>query len=262
VTTNNINLFDGERHFVVIAFDHTNNNNNIVNLYVDGALVLTVNLGSYTGQTVNGTTFVGPNDEANNHPRLGVGCLITPFEVTALPVVPTNTRLILDEIYWAKTAINQTQAAALYNIMPDKTNNNSLAEAITASALMVDPEISAAVNYVSTAFTASALMTLETVTADRNIINLVLPATASAQLLNAERIDNANIAADLFVASAIFNDAGVVITIPGPTLFASATMVRPALVNGQRITTLTAYVRYLREQNFRGINIPRLVEIK
>jgi hypothetical protein len=262
VTANDISIFNGERHFIVIAFDHTNNNNNLVNLYVDSVLVLTVNLGSYTGQTINGTTFVGPNDEANNHPRLSVGCLITPFGVTALPVVPTNTRLIIDEIYWAKTAINQTEVAALYNIMPDKDNNDSAADALHASALMVDPAISTGVNHVSAVATASALINEVTVTADRNIINLALPVTASAELLNAERIDNVNIVADLFVASAIFNDAGVKITFPGGPMLASAIIVKPALVNGQVITNLTAYIRYLRAQNVNGNLIPRLVEIK
>lgn len=262
VTTNNINIFDGERHFIVVAFDHTNNNNNNVNLYVDSILVLTVNLGSYTGTTVNGTAFVGPNDEVNNHPRLGVGCLITPFEQTALPVVPTNTRLILDEIYWAKTAITQTQVTNLYNIMPDKNNNDSAAEAMTASALIVDPTIVTTVDYISGVSAASALINEVTVIADRNIVNLPLSATASVEFLDAQRVNNVIISADVFVATATFNDAGVRITLSGNTMFASATMVKPALVNGQRITTLTAYVRYLRSQNYNGNNIPRLVEVK
>jgi hypothetical protein len=262
VTTSNIDLFDGLRHFVVIAFDHTNNNNNKVLLYVDSVLALTTNLGSYTGQTVNGTTFVGPNDEANNHPRLGVGCLITPFGVTALPVVPTNTKLIIDEIYWAKTAINQTGVTNLYNVMPDKNNADFASDIMTASALMVDPAISTEVNYVSGVATASALINEVTVIADRNIESLPLPATASVEFLDAQRLDNVIVAADVMVASAIFNSAGVVITIPGGPMLASAARIMPPLVNGVMITNLTAYVRYLRAQNNRGFYIPRLVEIK
>jgi hypothetical protein len=259
VTANNINIFNGERHFIVIAFDHTNNNNNLVNLYVNSVLVLTVNLGSYTGQTVNGTTFVGPNDEANNHPRLSVGCLITPFGETALPVVPTNTRLIIDEIYWAKTAINQTQVANLYNIMPDKDNNDSAADAMHASALMVDPAISTGVNHVSAVAIASALINEVTVTADRNIINLALPATASAELLNAERIDNVNIVADLFVASAIFNDAGVKITFPGGRMTATATLATAGIrINGiNPAVVLPPWVAYLRATDLNNLMVQR-----
>jgi hypothetical protein len=259
VTTNNINIFDGERHFIVVAFDHTNNNNNTVNLYVDSILVLTVNLGSYTGTTVNGTTFVGPNDEANNHPRLGVGCLITPFGQTALPVVPTNTRLILDEIYWAKTAITQTQVTNLYNIMPDKNNNDSAAEAMTASALMVDPAIVTTVNYVSGVATASALISSVTVIADRNIVNLPLPATASVELLNAQRVNNVIISADVFVVTATFNDAGVVITIPGPTLFASATLASAGIrINGfNPALALSPWAAYLRATDVNNLMVQR-----
>jgi hypothetical protein len=222
-------------------------------------LVLTVNLGSYTGQTVNGTTFVGPNDEANNHPRLSVGCLITPFGETALPVVPTNTRLIIDEIYWAKTAINQTQVANLYNIMPDKDNNDSAADAMHASALMVDPAISTGVNHVSAVAIASALINEVTVTADRNIINLALPATASAELLNAERIDNVNIVADLFVASAIFNDAGVKITFPGGRMTATATLATAGIrINGiNPAVVLPPWVAYLRATDLNNLMVQR-----
>jgi hypothetical protein len=160
VTTNNIDLFDGERHLVVVAFDHTNNNNNKVLLYVDGILALTTELGSYTGQTVNGTSFVGPNDEANNHPRLSVGCLITPFAVTALPVVPTNTKLYIDEIIWAKTAINQSGVTNLYNAMPESNNFISSPDVLFASSLIVSPTISTTALIISVLIAIGSILTL------------------------------------------------------------------------------------------------------
>lgn len=262
VTTANIDLFDGDRHFVLIDFNHTNNNNNQVLLYVDSVLVLTKNLGAYTGQTVNGTTFVGPNDEANNRARLGVGCLITPFNITALPVVPTNTRVYLDEIIWAKTGVNQTQVTALYNAMPDKNNTDYVSDPLQASAIIVSPLLSTSARFVATAVTASATIVQPSVTANRNIVVLVSPMLASAQFVNALRIDNIIIASDVMVASAIFNDAGVRITIPGGPMLANAQMVLPFATHLGRLMPVSAYVRYLRSDSKDGIALYAMKEIK
>lgn len=220
-TVNNIDLFDGNRHFVLIDFDHTGVNSSVY-LYVDAVLVMTVNLGTYSGTTINGVTPVGANDELNNHPRLSVGCLITPFASTSLPVVPTNTRIIADEIIWAKTAINQAGVTALFNIMPDKNNADEMADPMTASALAVNPLISTSANYPAAPAVASALISDSTVTADRNIVVASDFATASAEMLEALRVDNVVISSDIMVATAIFNDAGVRITIPGGPMIASA----------------------------------------
>lgn len=262
VTTNNIDLFDGQRHFVVVAFDHTNNNNNIVNLYIDSVLVLTCALGSYTGQTVNGTTFVGPNDEANNHPRLGVGCLITPFGSTALPVVPTNTKLYLDEIIWAKTAIDQTGVTALYNIMPDKNNSDFAAETMIASAEIAESSISTEVVFVSEPVAASALINDVTIIADRNIVVAVEPATASVEMLEALRIDNVVITSDIMVATAIFNDAGVKITLSGGPMLANVSILKPFGTHNGELKVLSPYMRYIRTEALNGIAIYSMKEIK
>lgn len=222
-TVSDINLFNGQRHFVVIYVDHTGVNDRAY-LYVDSVLRMTVELGSYRVEMANGTTFVGPNDEANNHPRLAVGCLITPFGQTSLPVVPTNTRLYIDEIVWAKTAINQAQVTALYNVMPDKDNSDYIADAMTASALSVNPAVSTNANYLSQPATASALINEVTIIADRNIVVVVDPATASAEFLGAQRINNVIFASDVMVANAIFNSAGVRITISGGPMLATVTL--------------------------------------
>jgi hypothetical protein len=245
-TTNNINLFDGLRHFVVVAFDHTNNNNNQVLLYVDSVLVLTCSLGSYTGQTVNGTTFVGPNDEANNHPRLGVGCLITPFGVTALPVVPTNTRLYIDEIVWAKTAINQTGVTALYNAMPDKDNSEYVSDLLEASAEIVAPVLSTSTLFVASPGLASGLIMNPNITADRNLVIFVDQMTANAEFVPALRLDNIIFNSDVMVASAIFNNAGAIITIPGGPMLANFKMIHPSGTHNGSLKQYSSYVRYLR----------------
>ena len=219
---------------------------------------MSTNLGSYTGQTVNGTTFVGPNDEANNHPRLGVGCLITPFGVTALPVVPTNTRIYVDEIFWAKTAIDQTGITALFNIMPDKENADYVSGLMTASALIVNPAINTDVVLLVNDAECSAILNDAVITADRNIIISVQPANASAEMLEAQRIDNISIASDVLVATAIFNDAGVLITIPAAAMLANAQLANNEpngiLVNGVNLALVySAWVRYLRGTDVDGI---------
>lgn len=230
-TVNNVNLFDGQRHFVVINVNHVGVNDSAY-LYVDGVLVMTVSLGSYRVETINGITNVGPNDETNNYPRMSVGCLITPLESTSLPVVPTNTKIIADEIYWAKTAINQTGVTTLFNVMPDKNNTDYMADQMEATALFVNPATSTTVNYLTQAANASALINNVIVTADRNIINLTAPANASAEFLGAQRLDNVIFTADIMVATAIFNDGGVVITRSGGPMLATVTLMdRPGVLN-------------------------------
>jgi|694.fasta_scaffold18696_2 hypothetical protein len=223
-TTNSINLFDGQRHFIVIYTDHQGVNDSTY-LYVDSTLVMTVALGSYRVETINGISVVGPNDEANNHPRMSVGCLITPFAATSLPVIPTNTRIIADEIYFAKTAITPTMVNNLFNVMPDKDNVDYLAEPASASALSIEPSISTSVNFNSFAATASALINETTIIADRNIIVNANVALASAEMLGAQRLDNVIITADIMVASAIFNSAGATITRSGGPMLANVTLI-------------------------------------
>lgn len=223
-TVNNIDLFDGNRHFIVINVNHVGVNDTAY-LYVDGVLVMTVSLGSYRVETINGITNVGPNDEANNYPRMSVGCLITPLGSTSLPVVPTNTKIIVDEIYWAKTAINQAGVTALFNVMPDKDNIQYLADLMEVTALSVNPAISTTTNYLAQSANASALINNVTVIADRNIVNLVAPANASAEFLGAQRLDNFIFAADIMVSTAIFNSGGVIITRSGGPMLATVTLI-------------------------------------
>jgi hypothetical protein len=248
--TGTLNLFDYERHLVVIDFDHTNNNNNVVKLYVDAVLKMTVNLGSYTGTTTNASSAdSGPNDENNNHARLSVGCLITPFGSTALPVQPTNTKLIIDEIYWDKNSISQTMVTNLWNVMPDKENSNYISNTFNASCLFVNPAISTTVNFLDSAKTASSLLVDPTISRVFNLSINATALTASALIVNALRVDNVNIVADISLATAIFNSAGVKITIPGGPMTGTISIYMPTRINGVQPTRFNAYLRYLRAES-------------
>jgi hypothetical protein len=272
-TVSNINLFDYERHFVLIQFDHTNVNNNVVRLYIDSVLVMTVDLGSYTGTTVNASSAdSGPNTEINNHPRLSVGCLITPFASTSLIVVPTETKIIVDEVYWAKSGASQTLINNLWNTMPDAANNNSAADAFEASALTVDPTYSTEAIIFSDPMNVSAELVDPIIYSE---VFLVLTAdlmTANIEMLGAQRLDSVQIFSDVMIATVIFDQAGILITIPAQPMIASAKLANQIGfkyydVNGNYFATylfeqnLTPLVRYLRLDALNA-SIPNFVEVK
>jgi hypothetical protein len=249
--TGTLDLFDYERHFIVIEFNHTNPNNNVVKLYVDAVLKSTINLGAYTGTTTNAATAdSGPNDEANNRPRLSVGCLITPFTSTALPVVPTNTKLIIDEIYWDKNTITQTAVTNLFNIMPNKFNVNKVAEPMLASDEFVMPTFITSVNFVTVPLTASATAVQPIIAADRQVVYSANAMTATGLMTNATVNENRTLVSDIMLASATFNNPGVKVTIPGGPMLASAYIANRAtaptntpLSEGIKINGYTTWTR-------------------
>lgn len=206
-SANNVNIFDYNPHHIVINHHH-NNNNNILYVYVDAVLIMSQNINAYQINTINNPIHVGPNDEANNFPRLGIGTLITPFAYTALPVVPTNISAYFDEIYWDKNEISDQNVINLYNAMPGKINIVYLAQAITANATMVNPSFSTTVNYLSDASTASAQSGDHAVLAVFNNVVAALPMYANIELIPALRRDDINYSAEIMGASAIFNSAG------------------------------------------------------
>lgn len=261
--TGALDLFDYERHFVVIEFDHANVNNNIVRLYVDAVLRSTINLGVYTGSTTNASSAdSGPNNEANNHPRLSVGCLITPFAATALPVIPTNTKLIIDEIYWDKNSIDSTMVTNLYNIMPDKTNTSFTTQALTASASLSDSTIiTNAILSVAPA-TASGELKNPSIYVVRLVSVSSDVLTASALMTEATGFVYVLVNANPMVITATFNSAGVIITIPGPTMYVTLAEIKhPSLINGLPQNEFTAYIRYLRIESKENSSIPMIKEI-
>ena len=247
--TGTLDLFDYQRHFVLIEFNHTNPNNNVVKLYVDSILKSTINLGAYTGTTTNAATAdSGPNDEANNRARLSIGCLITPFGSTALPVQPTTTKLIIDEVYWDKNSITQTQVTNLYAAMPDQNNKLIVATPLTAANELVMPAFSVS-SIISTApLTASASLIQPGITAVRNVVTTASVLTASASAGNATVFEDRIINADVFVATAIFNSAGAEITRSGGPMTATAFMRDDAVyLNEWNILVLSQTYKQLSE---------------
>jgi hypothetical protein len=268
-----LDLFDYQRHFIVIDHNHGGGGTNTIKLYVDSVLRFTVNIGSITPTTTNAATAdSGPNDEANNRARLSVGCLITPFGSTALPVQPTTTKLIIDEVYWDKNVITQTQVTNLYNAMPDKTNKTVVAEPFIASDELVMPAFSTSSVLATAPLTASGSLVQPGITAVLNRVTSADVMTATALAGNARVFEDRIITADIFLSTAIFNSAGVRISVPGGPMLATVTMptgIGSIYYTGRYDNTIpytfkkipSKYVRYLMNKST-AKSIPIYKEVK
>lgn len=247
-SANNVNLFDGERHFVVIGFDHTGVNN-FVNVWVDTINVLSVDMGQYTDQTINGIVFAEPNSEVNNYPRLGIGELITPIGSAVLPVNPSAPTIHFDEITWSKQDITSTQMVALFNAMPDVNNNRVIAQAMDATAIIIDASISSGSNIPADSLNANASSSdAMPYVVFNNLIFADEFALNNAEMLEASISVRAIINSDIMVASANFGASGVDVGIGSGAMTANAELLLP-LINNRPITQYSDYIRYLREQN-------------
>jgi hypothetical protein len=254
-TANNVNPFDfGLHHFVINS--HHNNNKNHLYLYMDGLLIADQDINTYMVDVINNPIHVGANDEANNFPRLGIGGLITPFGSTALPVVPTNTSVYYDEIYWDKNDILAAAVAALFGAMPNKVMAVIFGQAMTASALSVMPTITTTASYVADPMTASATGEGHTVFAVLNNVETVAPMTASTEMLDAVRRDNTTFAAAFMLASAFIGNAGTPRVVNIPAFNATATLANRRvleggiLVNGIKIfDAQSAWVQFIKITN-------------
>jgi hypothetical protein len=235
-SANNVNIFDYLRHHIVI-YSHFNNNHNYISIYVDGVSIIGAHdIGNYKVTTVNAASAdSGANNEINNHPRLSIGCLITPFGSTALPVTPTNTKLIIDEIFWDKDAITQQQVTNLYAAMPDKTNKVIIVDPMTASDEFVMPAFVTSSVLSTIPLTASVEVVEPVVTADREVIYNATAYSVTAEFAAPKIFENKIITSDIFIATAIFNDAGVKITIPGGPFIANAKLANN-YINGIIVT--------------------------
>lgn len=264
-----LDLFDYNPHFVVIDHNHGGGNNNTVKLYVDSVLRFTVNIGSITPTTTNAASAdSGPNEEANNRARLSIGCLITPFASTALPVVPSNTKLIIDEIYWDKNTVTQTQITNIYNKLPGKTFAVNLADPSTATALIVAPTFSIEINKAGGVLESLAQLPDPIIAANRNLSIPADAMVASALIADSPRSDSTNILAEFMLASASFNSAGTPRLIRADVMNATALFQNrrivytaqtptnyPIRING--ITTFeptSAWVRYVRSKISKTLN--------
>ena len=254
-TANNVNPFDFDVHHFVINSHHNNNKNHLY-LYMDGLLIADQDINTYMVDVVNNPVHVGANSEANNFPRLGVGTLITTFANTALPVVPTNTSVYYDEIYWDKNQILAGAVASLFGAMPNKVMAVIFGEAMTASALSVMPTVTTTASYVADPMTASATGAGHTVLAVLNNVETVAPMTASTQMLDAVRRDNTTFAAAFMLASAFIGGAGTprVVTIAAFTgnaeLANRKVLDGGILVNGIKIfDAQSAWVQFIKITN-------------
>lgn len=246
-TVNNINLFDGNRHFVVINFDHTGVNN-YAKLFIDGFEVMEVDLGTYTGQTINSPNFLPPNDANNNLPRVSVGSLITPFSSTSLPVVPTNTSIYVDEVVWAKSPIDAAEVLTLFNLMPAKINNTYFQTALEASAEIINfSEITTSVNYEHLIFEANSEFLDPDVEGEIPLEYIVENSMlADAEILEGVKSDEVNFETTSMIASGIMNGASVGISIFIFPMEASSEL-KINLVNGINVedNVIPQYIRYL-----------------
>jgi hypothetical protein len=212
---------------------------------------MTVSLGAYTGITTNASSAdSGPNNEINNRPRLSVGCLITPFGSTALPAIPANTKLIIDEVYWDKNAITQTQVSNVYNAMPGRTSINFIASPLTSETTMVNPEISTSSIIFAQPLDSNALIVTPTLALQFSNIYYSGVANASADITEGIFGDSTTIVSDIFVATAILNDPGVLVGIQALPMTANVFMNPPSQIMGLPLTDLSDYIRYLRIESY------------
>ena len=246
-----LDLFDYNPHFVVIDHDHGGGSSNTVKLYVDSVLRFTANIGSITPTTTNATSAdSGPNSELNNFSRLSVGCLITPFISTALPIVPTNTKLIIDEIYWDKNAITQQAVTNLYNAMPDKTSNISVASPLLCSATIVNPQISTSTTIIANAAGSNAIFAMPVVFIQFSNTYSANALVCSAEMREATFNTDLRIFPDIFVASALITEPILLSGYVAAPMYANISMNNPSQVMGLPLTDLTDYVRYLRIESY------------
>ncbi len=254
-SANNVNIFDFGTHFIAIDIDHSGQFDT-AKIYVDAVLVMTIELGTERISLINGVPHSAPNDEANNYPRYSVGCLITPFAQTALPVVPTNTKLIIDEIFWDKNSISLVQVAAVYNMMPGKTNVVQTPLSYEVSALFVMPTISTNVNISSDAQLASAELLDPALYVVKNNDFTADFMSADATMPGAARRDNVNINAEFMLASCSIGGAGTPRLVDAATCTANIELVdRRVIPGGIRVnnfatyTAASAWVTYVKIQN-------------
>jgi hypothetical protein len=254
-TANNVNPFDFDVHHFVINSHHSNNKNHLY-LYMDGLLIADQDINAYNVNVINNPVHVGANSEANNFPRLGVGTLITPFANTALPVVPTNTSVYYDEIYWDKNQILAGAVASLFGAMPNKIIAVIFGEAMTASALSVMPTFITTSSYIADPMTATTTGAGHTAFAVFNNVEIAAPMTASTEMLNAIRRDNTTFAAAFMLASAFIAGAGTPRVVRVAAFTANAELANRKvldggiLVNGIKIfDAQSAWVQFIKITN-------------
>lgn len=244
-----LGLFDYTDHHIGIAFDHTGINN-WVYVFVDGNIAMNVDLGQYTGQTINSDTYLSPNLEANNFPRMSVGCLITPFGDTGLPVVPSNYSAVIDEIHFSKQLLDLAGAQGLYAAMPFKEFAILSAEEFTATALSVNPVVSGSVNMLADPATASGIINDAAALPIQSPIVEAAPLVANATFPLAERSDSRVVSGGSMLATGRMGLTKVIRIVDVGAMQATAEILREnLLVNNNNVNTQeSVWLSYVKAQ--------------
>lgn len=228
-STVGVNVFDYAKHHIVVNFRFTGTNH-FVDIYVDKQLVISQNVGAETLAFVNSDTFLPPNTETNNKSRMSIGALIVPIELVSIPVLPTPTKMFIDEVHWAQTSINQTGVNNLYAAMPFKTNIEWNADVFLGlDSFIVEPAVGTGYEEDAVVMTASAEMVEPEVIVEFGTDNLADIMEASALQVEpfsvfADNVTNIEIFAETLVASGLGPQGGAIISIPGQTMYANAQM--------------------------------------
>ncbi len=141
-------------------------------------------------------------------------------------------------------------------------NNNFVTLAFETSTEIVMPAISTTVNFVAAPATASTQFVNPSLFIVRHVIIDAETTTASALMTDAIAFAPINVTADLFIATALFNDAGVIIAVPAQAMIANAELISrpnpfilPTNDYGISVTTngityelreFSPYIKYLR----------------
>lgn len=225
----NANVFDGVKHHIVIS----SKSDDKIQIYKNKILLIDASVNNHV-ITTNSTTYLAPNTETNSRARFGVGALITPYAETNLVAIPTASKLIIDEVHWAVTSLNQTGVNNLYNAMPFKVEIQWFADpALSNFSQIVQPTFGTGtgINAIPANITNSQFIN-PTVSADFEIIFYASPLEASADAVEpfsviADNITNIVFNAESFIAGVAIMDAVVRMTVPGATMYASAKIQYP-----------------------------------
>jgi len=242
-STTNPALFGYGTNQVLISFDNPRH----IRVYVNKVLFIEQNIGNMDLEFTNGGVDA-PNDSANNYPRMSLGSLITPFEITSLPQYPSNIRCVYDEIIWANTNATSTIINALYNNMPTRTNsfNESNIGVASGSALLMDPTVSTGTTITADSMLAFPAQTEPAITTVYSTLIETDSMDATTDINDAVRSDSRNVVAGLFLATFGLGSGGTPRIINATPLTASLSLVNRTvtgvqtgqgnaiLINGQR----------------------------
>jgi hypothetical protein len=231
-STTNPALFGYGTHQVLISFDNTNQNARHIRVYVDKVLFIEQNIGNINLDFVNGGSDQ-PDNPDNNYPRMSLGSLITPFEITSLPQYPANIRATFDEIIWANTTATSTIINGLYDYMPIRTGSFNEATPITATCELVNPTVSTGTTVTAEAMLAFPAQTEPVLSLQYSINIAIDPFDATADINDAVRSDSVRIVSELFLASATIGFPGAPRIINATALTASIELINRTVTGVQ-----------------------------